>query len=242
MRSLILRLRWALGRTYARAHARVAPRSARDAFTLPSEPRSRRFGLEHGRAIDRVYIEDFLGRHEADVKGAVLEVFESSYTTMFGGSSIARADVLDAATGNEQATLHGNLETGEGLPQELYDCFICTQTLSYSLDPAAELRHAHSLLRPGGVLLMTVPCISHQSAAGMHPDFPDLTRLTPEGVGRLLEGSPFDHYTVEAHGTLRAAAAFLYGLSAEQVDASWLTPYDPDYPMVVCARAVRRPK
>jgi SAM-dependent methyltransferase len=236
---VLRRARWALGSSYAKLYDRVAPRSARDALRLPVEPRSRRFGLEHGRAIDRVYIEAFLERHAADVHGAVLEVFESSYTERHGGAAVTRSDVLDAVADNPRATVVGNLETGEGLPSEVFDCFICTQTLSYSLDPAAELRNAHDLLRPGGVLLLSVPCISHQSAAGMHPRFPDLQRLMPEGLARLLEESPFAEHAVEAHGTLRAAAAFLYGLSAEQIDPEWLAPYDPDYPMVACARAVR---
>ena len=63
------------GRAYARAWRARAPRSARERPWLPGEPLSRRFGLDRGRPVDRVYIERFLARHAADLVGRGVEIY-----------------------------------------------------------------------------------------------------------------------------------------------------------------------
>ena len=52
-------------------------------------------------------------------------------------------------------------------------------------------------------------------------------RLGPENV------------EVGAEGTVAACAAFLYGIPADDVDPALLDPHDPDYEMVIWARAVK---
>jgi hypothetical protein len=244
------RLRWGAGRAYSRIWRssaktleQVAPRSAREQQRrprLPAEPFSRKYGMPIGTPVDRLYIESFLERNASDIRGAVLEVLDPSYTHRFGGESVTRADVLDASPDAPQTTVRGNLETGEGLSTETYDCFICTQTLSLIYDVKGALGHARSLLRPDGVLLVSVPGISQQADPDAE-EFPDYWRFTKRSLRRLLE----DEFgpaqvQVEAHGTVAVAASFLYGIPADQVDPSLLTPHDPDYEMVICGRAVNR--
>jgi hypothetical protein len=236
-------LRARAGRAYAGAYHRLAPRSVRAAGRLPRlprEPLSRRFGLDRGRPVDRVYIERFLEAHAADVRGRVLEIYEPTYTRRFGGERVARADVLDVQEGAPHATLQGDLETGRGVPRSSFDCFICTQTLSLIYDLPAAARHAREALVPGGVLLLTVPGISQRSLAG-EGDFPDLWRFTSVGLERLIVGSfgPSD-VEVSAWGNPITAAAFLYGLAEHEVDPAAFTWNDPEYELVVAARAVRR--
>ena len=221
----------------------VAPRSAREQLRrprLPSEPFARKYGMPIGTPVDRLYIEGFLERNASDIRGAVLEVLDSSYTHRFGGGLVSRADVLDASPDAPHATVRGNLETGVGLPLDIYDCFICTQTLSLIYDLRGAVKHARSLLRPEGVLLVSVPGISQQADPDRE-EFPDSWRFTKRSLRRLLEdefGPAQVH--VEAHGTLAVTASFLYGIPADQVDPSLLTPHDPDFEMVVCGRAVKR--
>ena len=244
-----MRLRWVAGRAYAGAWRRAerllersAPRSARDARRLPRlpvEPYERKYGMRLGRPVDRVYIEGFLERQRDDIAGDVLEVLDSVYTRRFGGERVRRADVLDASPGATAATVHGNLETGEGLPREAYDCFICTQTLSLVYDLRSAAANAHALMRPGGVFLVTVPGISQQ-ADPEHEEFPDYWRFTKRSLGRLLaEAFGEANVEVQAHGTIVATGSFLYGVPADRVNPAQLAPHDPDFEMVVCARAVR---
>ena len=102
---------------------------------LPAEPYHRKYGLRVGRPVDRVYIEGFLERHAADVRGRVLEIYDSRLHRALRrrrGSSAPRCSTTSRP--RRTATVSGDLESGAGLPREAFDCFICTQTLSLIYD------------------------------------------------------------------------------------------------------------
>ena len=200
---------------------------------------SRTFGFERGKPVDRWYIERFLAEHAADVRGRVLEVAESTYTGWYGGDDVTTSDVLYAAEGNPDATVVGDLTTGAGIPEAAYDCFICTQTLQFVYDVRAAVAGTRALLAPGGVLLATVPGISQISREDMR-DWGDWWRFTARSAQRLF-GDVYgdDNVEVRQHGNVRAAAAFLYGLAAEDLDASALGAVDPDFHLLMTVRAVR---
>lgn len=203
------------------------------------EPHSREFGYDRGKPIDRWYIERFLTQCGADVRGRVLEIAEPTYTEWYGGGEVTRSDVLFAAEGNPAATIVGDLVTGDGLPEGAYDCFICTQTLHVIWDVHAAVRGIHRVLAPGGVALVTVPALSQTSREDAR-DWGDWWRFTSRSTRRLFAdvfGS--EHVEVEAHGNVRAAAAFLYGLAAEELEPAELERFDPEYELVICVRARR---
>jgi SAM-dependent methyltransferase len=245
----IRRVRFAAGRAYAAlwraldaALQRVAPRSVRgerERPRLPPRPVHRHYGLRVGRPVDRVYIERFLERHTADIRGRTLELLDATYSERFGGAAVRRADVLDLDPANAAATVRGDLQTGDGIPRDAFDCFICTQTISITYDFAGALDTAYAALRPGGVLLLTAPGISHQA----EPDrelFPDHWRFTRRAIHRLL-AERFGEQQIDVHadGTVAACAAFLYGIPGAEVPPAHLDPHDRDYEMVICARAVK---
>ncbi len=207
---------------------------------LPPEPVSREFGFERGRPVDRWYIERFLAEHAADVQGHVLEVAEDSYTRMFGGDRVTRSDVLYAAAGNADASIVGDLTSGDGLSSEAFDCFICTQTLQFIADAPSAARGMRDVLVPGGVLLATVPGISQISRVD-DAAWGDWWRFTERGAARLF-GEAFGPANVEVrrHGNVQSAAAFLYGLAAEDLSDDDLAREDADYHLLITVRAVRR--
>jgi hypothetical protein len=206
---------------------------------LPDEPVSRTFGFERGKPVDRWYIERFLAEHSADVRGRVLEVAESTYTGWYGGDDVTASDVLYAAEGNPDATVVGDLTTGAGIPEAAYDCFICTQTLQFIYDVRAAVAGTRALLAPGGVLLATVPGISQISREDMR-DWGDWWRFTATSAARLFgEVYGDEHVEVRQHGNVQAAAAFLYGLAAEDLDPSGLAAADPDFHLLMTVRALR---
>jgi SAM-dependent methyltransferase len=249
MSAPLRRLRFALGRVYAAlwraadgALARAAPgsvRRVRERPRLPGAPVHRRYGLRVGRPVDRFYIERFLEGHAADVRGRTLEVLDAVYTRRFGGDAVERFDVLDLDPDNAAATIRADLQTGDGVPRDAFDCFVCTQVISITYDFAASLDTAYAALAPGGVLLLTVPGISHQA----EPDgerFADHWRFTWRAIHRLLaERFGEENVAVHAEGTVAGCAAFLYGIPAAELDPAVLDPHDPDYEMVICARAVK---
>lgn len=201
-------------------------------------PTSRVFGLDRGHPIDRYYIERFLETQAADIRGRVLEIGEDTYTRRFGGSRVRRRDVLHLWP-EPQATIVADLTAADAIPDATFDCFIMTQTLPFIFDVRAALRHARRILKPGGVLLLTVPGISQVSRYDAER-WGDYWRFTPQAVQRLLE----EHFSAEAvrittYGNVRVAAALLDGLAQEDLEPGVLDPVDPDYPVLMTARAVR---
>jgi SAM-dependent methyltransferase len=146
--------------------------------------------------------------------------------------------VLPVSCSNPRATLVGDLTSAEHLPGEAFDCAIVTQTLHLIFDYRAALRSLHRILRPGGVLLLTVPGISQMSfddwAATWYWSF------TPLAMQKLV-AELFGHKFCEVHtfGNVLAATAFLQGIAAEELTAAELAAIDKHYPCVITVRAVK---
>lgn len=205
---------------------------------LQTRPLSDSWGFDRGTPVDRHYIERFLSTHAADIRGRVLEIKSSAYTERFG-RAVDRRDVLDIDATNAQATIVADLGDPAQMPEQAFDCFILTQTLQLIFDTRAAIASAHKLLRPGGTLLATVPCISRiVPRYGLETDY---WRFTPASCRRLF-GDAFgaDNVTVEALGNVGAAVAFLRGAAMEEVPRGVLDVNDSYFPVVMAVRAVRR--
>jgi SAM-dependent methyltransferase len=238
--SLVLRARTRLGPLRRRVLPLRRDLPPRERLGLTSlEPVSRSFGQDRGTPVDRWYIERFLAEHAADITGRVLEVAEPTYTRRFGDDRVTRSDVLHASPGNPEATLVGDLTTGEGLPEAAFDCFICTQTLHIVFDVRAAIEGARRILQPGGVLLATVPGISQVSREDRRR-FGDWWRFTTDSTTRLFAEAFGEHdIEVTTHGNVLVAAAFLYGFAAEELDEATLRHRDPDFDFLMTVRARR---
>ena len=200
-------------------------------------PISRVFGLDRGQAIDRYYIEAFLKHHNNDIRGHVLETGDPRYTSMFGGNKVTYSDILNAAEGNAQATLVGDLATGEGIPKNVFDCIILTQVYLFIFDVRTAVANTYAALRPGGVLLATFPGISQISRYDMDR-WGDYWRFTDASAKQLF-GDVFgmENISVETHGNVLVACAFLQGLATEELKPVELDYNDPDYQVVITVRA-----
>lgn len=203
------------------------------------QPISRAFGFERGNPVDRYYIECFLERHSLEIQGRVLEMGDSDYTVRFGGERVLRSDVLDHNPDNHQATILADLAKEEAIPEEIFDCFIFTQTLQYIYQLRPAIRSIYRLLKPGGVLLATFPVISQICRYDMDR-WGDYWRFTSASVSRLLgEVFPVEQLEVHSHGNVLAALCLLHGLAAEEITSEELDFFDPDYQILITARAVK---
>ena len=197
------------------------------------------FGLGRGKPVDRHYIEGFLQRHAADIRGRVLEVGEDAYTVRYGGPRVASSDILHVDASNPRATLIGDLAEANDLPSGTFDCFICTQTLTYIYDVQRAVATIHRILGPGGVLLATVPGISQMSPYD-RDRWGEYWRFTAQSLGRLLgESFGSEHVEVEAHGNVLASTAFLQGLCVDDLRPDELDHRDQRYQMLITGRAVK---
>jgi glycosyltransferase involved in cell wall biosynthesis/SAM-dependent methyltransferase len=203
-------------------------------------PFSATWGTDRGLPIDRHYIHQFLDRHKADIRGRVLEVKDANYAKMFGESRVQHVDVLDIDRNNPQATLIHDLARADAIAADQFDCLILTQTLHIIYDIKSALHHAARVLKPGGVLLCTIPAVSRVNYENGGLESGDFWRLTGAAAQRLFAdvfGS--ENITVETHGNVRVCAAFLYGLAAHEVSPEDLSFQDPWFPLIHCVRAVR---
>jgi SAM-dependent methyltransferase len=196
------------------------------------------FGRGRGKPVDRHYIESFLRCHAGDVRGRVLEVAEDRYTREFGGTRVTHSDILHADDSNPRATLVGDLaDDDNALPSASFDCFICTQTLTFIYDVARAAATIHRLLKPGGVLLATVPGISQMSPYD-RDRWGEYWRFTAQSLGRLLGGAfGSGRVKVEAYGNVLASTALLQGLCVDDLRRDELDHRDQRYQMLIAARA-----
>jgi SAM-dependent methyltransferase len=199
-------------------------------------PLSDHWGRERGTPIDRYYIEPFLEAERKAIRGRVLELLNSDYTERFG-VAVERSDVLDIDTSNQAATFVADLAAADDIPNELFDCFILTQTLQYVFDLEAAVGHAHRILRPGGTLLCSVPSVSRIARLELSSEY---WRLTPAACRRLFSDA-FVGGAVEVrgHGNVLSAVAFLMGIAAEELSPRELDLEDPFFPVVVTVRAIK---
>ena len=201
-------------------------------------PLSHNWGYDRGTPIDRPLIEQFLAAHADDIRGTVLEIQEDDYTKRFGGARVHRVDVLDVEVTNPRATVIGDLRALDHLATGRYDCIILTQTLHVVDDVPAVLRGCHRILRPGGVLLATLPSASRVCLEyGPEADF---WRVTEAGAQRIFaDVFPSSAVETTAVGNALVNAAFSFGLSSEELPAGAYDFHDPYLPMVVGVRAVK---
>lgn len=204
-------------------------------------PISRAFGTDRGLAIDRYYVHAFLDAHRADIRGRVLEIGEDTYTRRYGGDRVTRSDVLHVHDRNRKATIVGDLAHAPHIPDDSFDCIILTQTLQLVFDVHAAVRTLRRILAPGGVLLLTVPGIS-QVSTGQEWGSTWCWAFTGVSVERLMRETMGAHSVdMTVHGNVMAATAFLYGLAAEELTSAELDTRDPDYHLLITARATKDP-
>jgi SAM-dependent methyltransferase len=203
------------------------------------------FGSDRGDPVDRYYIEDFLARHAGAgeyapglIRGRVLEVGDDSYARRFG-AQVEAIDVLDVSPTNPAATVVADLTDAPQIPSNSFDCVICTQTLLLIYDLKAAVTTLHRILKPGGVVLATVPGISQICRPDMDT-WGDYWRFTTLSARRVFEEAfEPENVAVESYGNVLSATAFLYGLAAQDLKREELEARDPDYELVIAVRATK---
>jgi len=203
------------------------------------QPVSRSFGHNRGKCIDRYYIENFLSCHSNEIAGRVLEVGDDSYTRKYGGNDVTESDVLHACEGNANATIVADLANAGHIQANTFDCIILTQVLSFVYDVQGAVSHLHRILKPGGVLLVTVPGLVQISRYDMDRggDYWRFTTLSAKRLFAAVFGE--QQIQVHSHGNVLVATAFLQGLAMQDLTIEELEHQDIDYQVLITVRAVK---
>lgn len=203
-------------------------------------PFSRYFGYDRGGPIDRYFIESFLQKNSDCIKNHVLEIGDNEYTLKYGGDKVKKSDVLHVQKENPNATIIGDLSNADHIPSNTFDCFVFTQTLHLIYDFKAALRTCYRILKPGGVLLLTVPGISQKDSGEWEDNW--LWAFTSKSMKLLLEETFSDEgveVEINSHGNVLTSSAFLYGMGVGELTKEELDYNDDCYQQIITVKAIK---
>ena len=196
------------------------------------------FGYDRGGPVDRYYIENFLKKEGACIKGRALEIGDNEYTLLFGGNKVLQSDILHIDATNTKATFVGDISNAPHLPDNAFDCIVLTQTLHLIYDFKGALATCHRILKPGGVLLLTSPGITPIASGAWKETW--YWSFTDKALKRLVtEAFPVGNIEIETFGNVFVATAFLYGTGISEVTKERLEHKDPQFQVIITVKAVK---
>jgi len=198
-------------------------------------PISDMYGFDRGKPVDRVYIEQFLAKNKKYIKGACLEIVDSHYTKMFGNGKVSRFDALDIFP-SKKANIHGDLRNLIQVKSNVYDCLIITQTFNVVDDYYSTISESYRILKPGGVLLVTMPTISPCQNLKVN-----MWRFSNEGMKYAIS-KYFGEKNVlsSGYGNLEAVKAFWVGLAKEDMTEKEISEKTNNIPLIIGAVAIKK--
>lgn len=201
-------------------------------------PVSNQFGFDRGNPVDRYYIDKFLEKQSNWIRGTVIEIAENTYTKRFGGENVGKALTLHVNKDRGDDII-GDLVTGDGIPENIADCFIMTQTLPFIYDIHSAVKNTMKLIKPGGCILCTVPGITQISRYDMDR-WGHFWSFTDLSLRKLFEEIvPAANITINSYGNVKSATSFLYGLAAEDLSKKDLDYRDNDYQVIITAIVIK---
>lgn len=197
-----------------------------------TQPISKIFGMDRGTPVDRYYIEKFLTENKRFISGRVLEVSENTYTNRYSSNTECSL-IFDYSAENKRADLVGDLSSKDTLTENYVDCFICTQTFNFIYDFKKAIEGSYYLLKPGGILLVTLAGLCQISKYDMDRwgDFWRFTSKSAETVFAEVFGK--ENITVSTYGNVLSAVALLHGIAVEELKTSELDVVDENYQIVI---------
>jgi SAM-dependent methyltransferase len=116
---------------------------------------------------------------------------ESPYRELFSHLHYETSDWENSVHPGARAVDHVGPAHDLPVPDCAYDAVLCTQVLEHVPNPAGVIEELHRVLRPGGLLYMTVPL-----AWELHELPFDFFRYTPHGLATLLQAAGFERLDI----------------------------------------------
>jgi len=201
---------------------------------LPVKPLCYDYGISRGgHSIARYYIDAFVREYKDSIQGTVMEIGDGRYTKW--GKAVEKSLIMILDEAEEEPYIKGNLETGEGMQEETIDCFVLTNVFTSLFDLNAAISNVGKALKKGGKAIITVAGIASLCRV-QYETYGQFWRFTPASISRLLrENIPGAKITVKTFGNVKTSAAFLYGMTVEDLTQEELDYRDSNYPMVIGA-------
>jgi SAM-dependent methyltransferase len=203
-----------------------------------ARPLSNWYGFDRGRPLDRYYIENFINQNNESIHGTCLELLNDNYITKFGGNRVDRKIILDIDNNNKNANLISDLRNLKEIQDKTIDCIILTQVLQFIDDTDAAISECYRILKPGGVLLATLPSISRiDCISGVGGDY---WRFTTASAQFLFEKRfRNENLKVYSLGNAKIVMYFYAGLAQEDTPKKLLDNNDENFPLIICIKATK---
>jgi len=205
---------------------------------LRGTPVNREWGFERGVPIDRYYIESFLSKNSELVRGDVLSVGDDYYARRFSKNTLDNSDVLHISD-SRKATIVADLSDAPQIASNKFDCFLLIQTLQLIYDVRSALETTHRILKPGGTVLATFPGITPLKDKEWN-DCWYWNFTVNSAVKMFQEFFEVSEIEVLSHGNVKAATAFLHGLSVNDCGVRGLKIQDNSFPVVITVKATKQ--
>ncbi len=102
---------------------------------------------------------------------------------------------LDIYPRSSEVTYVGDIQNMSMIPSSSYDCAICLEVLEHIPHPLQAIREIYRILRPGGVLIFSVPYLSR-----IHDQPHDYFRFTAYGLSLILAEGQFNIVQIAPRG------------------------------------------
>lgn len=109
----------------------------------------------------------------------------------------AKYESVDVEERTENVTYMSDIHDMSDVPQEAFDSAICLEVLEHVSNPFVAVGEIAKLLKPGGVLILSVPHLSR-----VHEAPHDYFRYTRYGIQSVLESSGFEILEMRPTGSL----------------------------------------
>lgn len=214
---------------------------ARHLIPLPGWPGPSR---EHAIPGERKWIDRFLiASASLLTTGRCLEFGDLTYTQTHFASQCwhrhyTRYTGKNAPPAGMTQSFEVDIDYGPGpIPINSFDTIIATMVFEHVKDPSTSASTLFQVLKPGGIMLWTVPTSWPHHVA---PGFGDYWRYTEEGGRLLLQRAGFEIMDSECHGDSSTVALYAMGMGEEEMIAKETYSGDCNYGVNVGIRA-RKP-
>lgn len=179
----------------------------------------------------REYIAEFLFLYMKFVKGHCLEFNPPVYKdVIMAECAVTQYDVWNVVAG-EGITIVADLQKADIIKNNTFDSIIFTHVLSAIPDPVKAVSELNRIVKPGGIVLCTVPCVLQKYA----PDPKDCWRFTIDSLSVLFSG--FSECKFHAYGNAATVAGSPYYLMKEHFPEHIMKYHDENCPSIVAVAA-----
>jgi len=127
------------------------------------------------------FLKDCAGKYDCE-ECLVLDIAPQIHEGAKAYFKKAKIETLDIDTNSGATYIADITKYNRVIPDKRFNIIVCTEVLEHTLNPLSAIKEIFRLLKPSGILLLTVPFNFR-----IHGPLPDCWRFTEHGLRELLK-------------------------------------------------------